>query len=100
MTTTNLFHIAAKLPTAWKSAIVGEPGNSQLKVLRMDGENYPAEVHPFNEALLVLEGVMKLEVNGVITEVRAGEVYVVPAGQAHAVASGSHGTLVIIDEAQ
>ena len=47
MTKTNLFHIAAKLPTAWKSTIVGEPGNSQLKVLRMDGENYPAEVHPF-----------------------------------------------------
>ena len=32
-----------------------------------------------------------------VTEVNAGEVFIVPAGVPHAVAPGSHGTLVIID---
>ncbi len=63
----------------------------------MDGAAYPAEVHPFVEALLVLEGRMNLEVNGKTIKLVAGEVYMVQAGQPHSVAPGSHGTLVIID---
>jgi quercetin dioxygenase-like cupin family protein len=66
----------------------------------MDGGSYAAETHPFNEALLVLEGVMNLEVQGQVTQVEAGEVYLVPAGLPHAVAPGSRGTLVIIDPLQ
>ncbi len=100
MTTTNLIETAARLPTAWKSTILGNPGRSQFKVVRMDGAAYPAEQHAFVEALLVLEGVMKLEIDGVVTDVKAGEVYLVPAGQPHSVAAGSHGTLVIIDDCE
>lgn len=99
MTKTNLINMAAEQPTAWESVIVGHLGQSQLKVLRMGEGNYPAEVHSFNEALLVLEGVMHLVVGGVTHEVNAGEVYMVPAGEAHAVAPGSRGTLVIVDVA-
>ena len=32
-----------------------------------------------------------------VVPVMAGEVYIVPAGLSHAIAPGSHGTLVIID---
>lgn len=95
---TNLLKAAAGLPDAWSSTVVGLAGRSQLKVLRMDGGAYPAEAHDFNEALLVLEGVMHLDVGGTVVPVAAGEVYFVPAGLPHAVAQGSHGTLVIIDE--
>lgn len=63
----------------------------------MDGRPYAAERHEFDEALLVLEGQMHLEVAGEVIEVQAGEVYIVPAGLLHAVAAGSSGTLVIID---
>ena len=38
-----------------------------------------------------------LALQGQVTEVNAGEVFIVPAGVPHAVAPGSHGTLVIID---
>ena len=98
MSKTNLLQLATSLPTTWKSVLVGRPGRAQLKVLRMDGQKYPDETHEFDEALLVIDGVMKLEVEGVVIDVNAGEIYVVPAGQPHAVAAGSHGTLVIIDE--
>ncbi len=64
----------------------------------MNSESYPAESHPYDEALLVLEGCMNLEVEGKQVAVEQGEVFVVPAGLAHAVAAGSHGILVIVDQ--
>ena len=88
---------AAELPTAWRSTIVGKAAGANVKVLRMDGAVYPDEVHDFDEALLVVEGQMNLDIKGEITSVQTGEVFIVPAGVAHSVAAGSHGTLVIID---
>jgi quercetin dioxygenase-like cupin family protein len=64
----------------------------------MDGAAYASEVHEFDEALLVISGVMKLEVSGAVLSVEAGELVIVPAGQPHAVAPGSHGCLVIVDQ--
>lgn len=88
---------AAALPQAWRSAVVGQAAGANVKVLRMDGTAYPDEVHEFDEALLVLDGQMRLELAGAVIEVGAGEVCLVPAGAPHAVAPGSHGTLVILD---
>jgi len=94
---TNLLARAASLESAWCSQVVGHPAGANLKVVRMDGQAYPDESHPFDEALLVLEGQMNLKFGESVTVVRAAEVYIVPAGVPHAVAEGSHGTLVIID---
>ncbi|MCW7538013.1 cupin domain-containing protein [Aquabacterium sp. A7-Y] len=88
---------AASLPQAWRSTVVGQAAGAKLKVLRMDGSAYPAESHDFDEALLVLDGRMHLQIQGQELTVQAGEVFIVPAGMPHAVAPGSHGTLVIID---
>lgn len=96
---TNLIELASSLPQAWRSHIVGEAAGANFKVVRMDGNAYPNEQHPFNEALLVIEGQINLELDGDIVQVRSGEVVIVPAGTPHAVAEGSHGTLVIIDSA-
>lgn len=64
----------------------------------MDDRAYPNETHEFDEALLVLDGQMNLEIGNQVLAVHRGEVFIVPAGQPHAVAAGSHGTLVIIDQ--
>jgi quercetin dioxygenase-like cupin family protein len=64
----------------------------------MDDRAYPNETHAFAEALLVLEGQMNLELQDEIISIKRGEVFIVPAGTPHAVAPGSHGTLVIIDQ--
>jgi quercetin dioxygenase-like cupin family protein len=97
METIKLLDLANRLPSAWKSTVVGRPAGVNLKVLRMDGSVYPDEVHDFDEALLVLEGCMRLDMQGKVTEVHAGQVCIVPAGVPHGVAAGSHGTLIIID---
>ncbi|RLJ37863.1 cupin domain-containing protein [Acidovorax sp. 106] len=97
MSKTHLISTADQLPRAWSSSIVGQAAGAKVKVLRMDDAAYPNESHDFDEALLVLEGCMRLDLQGQVTEVGAGEVFIVPAGVPHAVAPGSHGTLVIID---
>ncbi|MBF9267189.1 cupin domain-containing protein [Paracidovorax cattleyae] len=88
---------ARDLPAAWRSRVVGRAANANGKIVRMDDAAYPDEIHDFDEALLVLEGRMNLYLQGRRIEVGAGEVFIVPAGVPHAVAPGSHGTLVIID---
>ncbi len=94
----NLISEAATLPAAWRSTILGKAGGAQVKVLRMDECDYPDETHDFTEALLVLDGQMNLDIHGEIVAVKAGELYLVPAHTPHAVAAGSKGTLVIIDQ--
>lgn len=94
----NLIAEAASLPSAWRSTILGKASGAQVKVLRMDECAYPDETHDFTEALLVLDGQMNLDIHGEIVAVKAGELYLVPAHTPHAVAAGSKGTLVIIDQ--
>ncbi|BFO53264.1 cupin domain-containing protein [Acidovorax sacchari] len=88
---------ARALPVTWRSRVVGRAADANFKIVRMDDAAYPDETHDFDEALLVLEGQMNLDLQGRRIEVGAGEVFIVPAGIPHAVAAGSHGTLVIID---
>jgi quercetin dioxygenase-like cupin family protein len=66
-------------------------------VLRMDSATYPNEVHAYPEALIVLKGRLNLQLVHDVVAVGPGEVFIVPPGLPHAVAHGSHGTLVIID---
>ena len=72
MSKVSLAAIADQLPRAWTSTVAGQAAGANLKVLRLD-------------------------LQGQVTEVHAGEVFIVPAGVPHAEAPGSHGTLVIID---
>lgn len=95
----NLLTQAATLPRAWHSTVLSPLGASRFKVLRMDEAAYPAETHDYDEALLVIDGEMRLTLPDREVVVRGGEVIVMPAGLPHAVAAGSHGTLVIIDPA-
>ncbi|WP_051319432.1 cupin domain-containing protein [Chitinimonas koreensis] len=95
--TIDLPDLAAALPAAWRSRIVGQAAGANLKVLRMDEAAYPDETHDFDEALLVIEGRMNLALGEEIAAVEAGQLCIVPAGVPHAVAPGSHGILVIID---
>ncbi len=93
----NLIDAAQAMQTAWQSMVLGQAAGANVKVLRMDAGAYPDESHDFDEALLVLDGQMHLDIQGQQVKVTAGEVFIVPAGVPHAVAPGSLGTLVIID---
>ncbi|HDR9801559.1 TPA: cupin domain-containing protein [Burkholderia cenocepacia] len=89
--------VADAQAAAWTSTIVGEVGPARIKVLRMDAQPYEAEVHDYNEGLLVLDGTLMLEVDAETVVVGAGQMYLAHAGTRHAVLPGSHGTLAIID---
>ncbi|MHB1057082.1 MAG: cupin domain-containing protein [Rhodanobacter sp.] len=93
----DLRHGARQLEQAWRSARIAGVGDAGLKLVRMDAQAYPAETHPYDEGLLVLDGELHLEMAGRPVTVRAGELYMVPAGMPHAVVPGSTGTLLIID---
>lgn len=93
----NLADLADSLPATWKSRVLGEAGDCNIKVLKMDGQSSPAETHNYNEALIVISGALRLSVLGEEIAVAAGEMYLAPAGVPHAVAAGSHGVLVIVD---
>ncbi|MGI5350398.1 cupin domain-containing protein [Streptomyces sp. CA-250714] len=100
MSAVNLAETAAGLPTAWSSRTLGLVGAACVKVLRMDELPVEEESHEAAEALLVLDGRLELEVDGMPVSVRAGELYMVAAGTAHAVRPGSRGTLVIVELAE
>ncbi|WP_106805034.1 cupin domain-containing protein [Pseudomonas sp. S5D5] len=89
--------IAAQLPDTWKSTRLGQVGPARIKVLRMDERAYEEETHDYNEGLLVVSGQLRLRIGAEEIRVQAGQMYLVPAGTAHAVLAGSQGTLVIID---
>lgn len=89
--------ISNAMPQAWKSTVVGRVGDSKIKVLRMDEMSSAAEVHDYTEGLLVISGQLLLDVDGEAISVGEGQIYLAEAGVPHAVLSGSHGTLVIID---
>jgi quercetin dioxygenase-like cupin family protein len=88
---------AAELPEAWSSLLLGRVGGTGVKVLRMDGRPSEPESHDTAEALLVVDGTLRLAADGVDLELRAGEMYMVEAGVVHAVRPGSRGTLVIVE---
>lgn len=89
--------LANALPKAWQSTIVGQVGNANIKVLKMDEMAYAEETHGYNEGLLVLNGRLLLDVAGETIAVEAGQMFLAEAGVAHAVKAGSYGTLVIFD---
>ena len=98
MSKTNLRALSNMLPETWRSKVVGLAAGANVKVLRMDGAASGEEPHAYAEGLLVLDGELKLGIGGKVVTVSAGEIYIVPANTPHAVAEGSHGTLVIIDQ--
>ncbi|MFC5526730.1 cupin domain-containing protein [Rhodanobacter ginsengisoli] len=81
----------------WKSIVIARVAGANIKVMRMDGAPYPDESHDYPEGLLVVDGQLNLRVGSEAIKVRAGEIYVVPVGVAHAVDPGSTGTLIVFD---
>ncbi len=83
----NLKSAVAQLDT-WKSIVLARVAGANKKVLRMDGAPYPDESHDHPEGLLVVDGQLNLTVGSEAITVRAGEIYVVSVGVAHAAAPG------------
>lgn len=94
----SLRELARTLRPAWTSRVLSVVGGANVKVIRMDGTSWPAEAHLGNEVLIVIEGQMRLKIDGDLVVISSGEVLVVPAGVPHSVEPDSTGTLVSVIE--
>lgn len=99
MTHIHLEEAAKNLPSFWKSRNIGNAGNCNIKILKMNSRQYLDEIHDYDEALIVISGKLLLVIDNEEIQVSQGEMYLVSAGVPHSVAAGSNGTLVIIDPA-
>lgn len=94
----NLIEAAKNLPHARRSKILGRTAGANFKVIRMDEAGIPYESHAeFDEALLVIDGHMPLEIDGKVIVLKSGDLHIVPAGKRHKVLQGSYGTLFLVD---
>jgi mannose-6-phosphate isomerase-like protein (cupin superfamily) len=91
--------VAEGPPEAWRSHVLGEAGGACIKVLRMDGTGLPKESHGAAEALYVVDGRLELDVDGDRMTLRTGELRIVPPLTPHTVRPGSHGVLLIVEQA-
>jgi len=97
MNKTNLREVSNALPESWRSKIIGRAAGANVKVLRMDEVASAKSRMRTMKGLLVLDGELKLEIGGEVVTISEGEIYIVSANTPHAVAAGSHGTVIIID---
>ncbi|WP_455820780.1 cupin domain-containing protein [Pseudomonas cerasi] len=89
---------AAALPDEWRSVIISQIGQANVKLIRMGGEGIPDEVHEhFAELLVVIDGQMDLAVDGQVVALKSGDYFVIPPGSPHRVLPGSSGTLLLVD---
>jgi quercetin dioxygenase-like cupin family protein len=89
---------AATLP-AWRSTIIGQVGAANIKLINMDGRAIVEEVHDYDEAVFVVDGLLTLEFSDDSrrVEVPTGAFFMIPAGQPHSILAGCHGTLLLVD---
>jgi mannose-6-phosphate isomerase-like protein (cupin superfamily) len=73
----------ARIPQPWQPRVIAEMNDYQFKLARLDGEfiwHHHAET---DEAFIVLEGTLRIEMRGGAVRLGPGEMYVVPKGVEH-----------------
>jgi mannose-6-phosphate isomerase-like protein (cupin superfamily) len=80
----NIGSIASSLREPWKPATVAAVNGFELKVVRLHG-SFPWHVHDAEDELFqCVEGSFRIEqIDGENVMLRAGDVFVVPAGMRH-----------------
>lgn len=77
--------------------VVAEMNDYQFKVVRIEGE-FIWHAHPeTDEAFLVLEGVLRIDLPDGCVYVNPGELYVVPRGIEHRTAAEGEAKLMMIE---
>jgi len=74
---------AGRIPALWSPRVVAELNDYQFKVARIEGEFVWHRHDETDEAFLVLEGELAIELRDGEVRLRAGELFVVPRGVEH-----------------
>lgn len=93
----NLAQKASLIEQQWSPRVVAEMNDYQFKVVRIEGE-FIWHSHPeTDEAFLVLEGTLRIDLPEGCVHVNPGELYVVPRGVAHRTAAQGEAKLMMIE---
>ncbi|MDD1964238.1 cupin domain-containing protein [Pseudomonas putida] len=93
----NLAQKASMIDQQWSPRVVAEMNDYQFKVVRIEGE-FIWHSHPeTDEAFLVLEGVLRIDLPEGCAYVRPGELYVVPRGVEHRTAAEGEAKVMMIE---
>ena len=86
---------ASLIEQQWSPRVVAEMNDYQFKVVRIEGE-FIWHSHPeTDEAFLVLEGVLRIDLPEGCVHVKPGELYVVPRGVEHRTAAQGEAKLML-----
>ncbi|TKJ86924.1 MULTISPECIES: cupin domain-containing protein [Pseudomonas] len=93
----NLARKASLIEQQWSPRVVAEMNDYQFKVVRIEGE-FIWHSHPeTDEAFLVLEGTLRIDLPDSCVYVNPGELYVVPRGVEHRTAAEGETKLMMIE---
>ena len=93
----NLIQKASLIEQQWSPRVVAEMNDYQFKVVRIEGE-FIWHSHPeTDEAFLVLEGLLRIDLPEGCVHVQPGELYVVPRGVEHRTAAQTETKLMMIE---
>lgn len=93
----NLKAKASMIDQQWSPRVVAEMNDYQFKVVRIEGE-FIWHSHPeTDEAFLVLEGTLRIDLPAGCVWVQPGELFVVPQGVEHRTAAQGEAKLMMIE---
>ncbi|MFC6338272.1 cupin domain-containing protein [Pseudomonas sp. CCM 7891] len=93
----NLMHKASSLDQQWSPRVVAEMNDYQFKVVRIEGDFIWHSHADTDEAFLVLEGELRIDLAHGSVTVRPGELYVVPKGVEHKTFAEPEAKLMMIE---
>ena len=89
---------ARRLDANWASKLLGRPGGVGLKLFKIDAAGLAPEMHAaYDEALLMLDGLIELSMDGVRVTLLAGDLQIIPAGVWHEILPGGNGSFLLFD---
>lgn len=93
----DLLQKARLLPEAWQPRVVAELNDYQLKVVRLEGD-FVWHDHPdTDEAFLVLEGSLRIDLPERSVNLSEGQLFVVPRGVRHKPYAESPALVLLIE---
>ncbi len=88
---------AALLPGLWQPGIVAQLNDYQLKIVRVQGD-FVWHDHPdTDEAFLVVDGSLRIDLPGGSVTLGPGQLFVVPAGMHHKPYAETETTVLLIE---
>lgn len=79
----NLEHKFSLIDTQWQPRVVAEMNDYQFKLARIEGDFIWHQHADTDEAFIVVQGHLRIDLRDGAVDLRAGEMFVVPKGTEH-----------------